>query len=645
MKNHSTKAKRRIALLAAVILLVALTFSTFLVSAREEEKKKKAYANILPVVLQEETEAELKGYFFLGGGGASTDGNFFNISGLSAGRAAEYNLAAESSALIGLMLEYNKGKNYFHTNNLIFNADEFESEFLASAARQVLVEFRLNRFEHRLDNDLMTDWTLPFEVDPGTAHDELTMRLTVLNSKVRYKPESIPSTVLFLHTRIIARDGDRQVRTMDHCGSCHVSTQAQGLDQRTLEVVAGAEYSKAPFAVRYQHEYRSYDDSSDAVTAEYANIFGNFELEGVQPFAVVPGNSRQTDIGTARYDLGHTASALVRFRRSDVENDNTGNSLETNVFSGSLNLKPVKWFYLKGRFDYWDTTNTTPFSAQRETTRFTGSATLRPVKELKLEGRYRYNKRERAGGTEVDETTTESFRIKAVWKPDRRWHVTGSHTFVDRENPFGRGLRNSFSRIDSVLLTPFGTDEDITKLNVIYCPTDKTNFTVDYYRSHSEGDIQDVESTMQNFSLGANYFANEKITVYGNYSYFNNEYEKEVYLGVLAPFLTITPLPYEGEGTTFSIGAWLAMDQFTLRPAYHYTTSESFFSDQNIGAGIVSRNDLDLTINRFEFIVGVPVSQKFDVNFGYFLDDYEDSAQPQDNGKIQWYYGWFGYKF
>jgi hypothetical protein len=424
-----------------------------------------------------------------------------------------------------------------------------------------------------------------------------------------------------------------------------VSANTQALDQRTLEVIAGAEYAKKPFAVRYQHGYRTFEDSSQDLTYEYTNPFGNFDLGGVQPFAVVPDNTRNTDVGMVRVDLNSMASAMGKVRMSKVENDNTGYSLETTSFSGRVNITPSSLLSLRGRFDYLDTTNDVPFSASREATRFSGRAIFRPIKAIRLEGRYRWEKMERTGGTEIDETTTESFRLKAVWRPDRTIRVVASHSFVDRENPYGRVLRNSFSRIDDVVLSPFGMDQDVTDINVLYTPSDKVSLNGIYHRTHAEENDQNVESTLQYFSASASYKAADNYGFYGVYSHYSNEYEREIYLGVLAPYLTVTPLPYEGTGDTFTVGGWIWTGTFSIRPSWNYTASESSFDDGTIGSGLTAINETDVAINRLVLEFEMPITDNLDINLGYYQDKYEDDARPQDDGTVHWFYGWLGYKF
>lgn len=616
----------KVLFLSLLIILATLCLSTFMVGAEEDDDDK-----------------ALKGKVKLGGGYADEPDNL-NISGISPGRAAEY-LPVDSSFLVDLWLNYSKEKNYFQLESKFLTADDFSALFTgAMAERQFLVDVDLEKFGHRMDNNLLTGWSRPYGVTAETAAKELEMRVTVLNSKVRYKPESVPNSVLFLHMNILDRGGDKQARTMDHCYSCHVTTKTQELDQRTLTIVAGAEYAEQPYALNYSFTHSAFEDNSSDLSNEYRNRFGNFSLSGVQPFAVVPDNDASTHRIAARYDMEDQGSGYVRFKRYDVENQNTGHSLETTSVSTRVFVKLHEWFNLKGQYDYRDESNSTPDAASRKFTRLAGVLTFRADKSLKLEGRYRYDKLEREGGTEVAETITKSFRLKALWRPNNKWRISGSHTFIDREDPFGRTLRNSFSRLDDILLSPYGTEKDVTNVMIIHNVSDDLSYNASYYRSYSQGDNQALEATLQNFSLGINQSFDNGFGLYGNYYYYNNEYEKEIYLGVLEPFLTITPLPYEGEGNTFTVGGWGKVGDLTVRPGWSYTTTKSSFKDTNLG-GSVALNSTDVTINRFAIQAGMPLSEALDVNVGYYVDDYSDQLQPQDDGKVQWFYSWIGYQF
>lgn len=645
MRTDTKAGTRRIGALALCSILAAFALCLGFVSA-DDSQRVRPFLSVVPVATQDEAASGggWKGTFMFGLGSADEEGTK-SISGRSAGRAAEY-YVTETTPFFGIEGFFDSGSTYAQIGGEILNGDNFSGRIVASAARQLLLDVAIERFVHRLDNDLMTDWTArPYTIDRKSATAEMQMRATVLNAGVRYKPEGLPSGVVFAHVKLLAREGDRQARTLDHCTSCHVSAQTQALDQRTLAVIAGAEYSKAPYAVRYEHEYRSFEDSSAAMSYTWGNRFGNFDLEGTLPFAVVPGNTRNTDIGSARADLGTMASAMVRVRRSETENDTTGYSLEANSFSGRLSVTPVDWARLYGRYDWLDTTNDVPQASNRETNRFRGALIVQPMREIKLEGMYTWEKTERSGGTEVEETKSETFRLKTVLRPNREWRIAASHAFTDRENPFGRVLRNSFSRIDDVILSPFGTDENVSDVSVVWSPMPGASFNALYHRLASESDEQSLDTTLQHFSAGGSWNVTEKMTLYGSYLYYSNEFEKDIYLGVLAPFLTVTPLPYEGTGNTLTLGAWYDAGFASIRPSWNYTTAESSFDDSVIGAGISNRSAVDATINRLSLELGLPIWTEVDLTLGYYLDDYEDAAQPQDDGTVHWFYAWFGYKF
>lgn len=645
MRTDFKTGTRRVGALALCSLLAAFALCLGIVTA-DDRQNVRPFVNVIPVATQDDTAATggWKGTFMFGLGTADEEGTK-SISGRSAGRAAEYYIA-ETSPFFGVNGFYDGGSTYAQIAGEILNGDNFSARMTASAARQLLLDVAIERFIHRLDNDRMTDWTArPYTVDPKSAASEMQMRATVLNGSVRYKPEGLPSGVVFAHVKLLAREGDRQARTLDHCTSCHVSAQTQTLDQRTLALVAGAEYARAPYAVRYEHEYRTFEDSSSAMSYTWGNRFGNFDLEGTLPFSVVPGNTRNTDIAAARADLGTTASAMVRVRRSETENDTTGHSLESTSFSGRLTVTPVDWARVYGRYDWFDTTNDVPLASNRETNRFRGALIVQPMREVKLEGLYTWEKTERSGGTEIEETSSESFRVKAMLRPNREWRITASHSFVDRENPFGRILRNSFSRIDDVILSPFGTDENVSDLSVVWSPMAGASFNAIYHRLASESDTHNLDTTLQHFSAGGSWNVSEKMTLYGNYLHYANEFEKNIYLGVLAPFLTIAPLPYEGTGNTFTVGAWYDAGFASIRPSWNYTTAESSFNDSAIGSGISNRSAVDATINRLSLELGLPIWTEVDLTLGYYLDDYEDAAQPQDDGTVHWLYVWFGYQF
>jgi hypothetical protein len=615
----------------AVVAVAALAWAAWTTSADDDKKKDKS---------------PWSGAVWFGGGGVDKEG-LTGISGLSAGRAAEY-LVAKSSPIFGAQADYNAAQTYWRLGGYYLATDEAAASVFGSSSRVFTTDTGISRFLHRLDNDQAGDWAGKgfFALNGDSAGLDMRMTVTELRSFNRFKIPSLPGATLYAHIRTLWRAGDRQARTFDHCTACHVTAAAQSLDQRTAELAFGGEIVRSNVALRYEHTYRGFDDSSAALTHDYINRFGNFDLEGVQPYAVTPDNSRNSDLGAARVDFGVYGSAVAKVRRSSTTNKSTDNSADATSFSGLVTVKPSSWVNLRGRYDRREENNETPLASERTMDRFEGVLTVRPVKAFRLEGSYRWERIDRSGGTELERTTTKSYRFKGTLRPGRNLRLTASWRHADVEDPFGRILRNSFSRIEGVLLSPFGTDEDDLLLMLSYNPVPGGNLTASYSWRKSENASVNLETKLQFFSLAGSYAAAKGVTLTGGFSRYANDVDRDVYLGVLAPLLEIINVPYDGRGTTAYVGAWFELGGgFSLKPGYSYTRAESGFSDADLGAGAAAYAAIDATAQRLGLEALQSLTEDLDLWFSYFLDDYGDANLPAADGTVQWFFGGLQYKF
>ena len=632
MKRSSRSSLRRRFILLASAAIAALAWAAWSTSATDDDKK--------------QGKTSWTGYVFFGGAGVDKEG-LTGISGLSAGRVAEY-MSAKSSPFFGGDAFYDDGSTYWRLGGFFFTDEEGNLSLSGSAGRVFLTSTGLNRFLHRLDNDRASDWSENSTVNLSgdSAGLDTMMQLTDLSSANRFKIPSLPGLTLQADLHALWRSGDRQARTFDHCTACHVTAAAQGLGRRTTGIRLGAELVRSGVALRYSHTERTYDDASDALTHDYLNIFGNFDLEGIQPFAVTPDNSHRTDRGAARIDLSTYGSVVFKARKSSTTNKSTDYSADSTRLSGLLTFKPAPWLNLRGRYDRREETNDTPLASERTLDRFDGALTLRPVRALKLEGSYRWDRVDRSGGTELERTTTKSYRFKGILRPDNKWRLTASWRHADVEDPFGRVLRNSFSRIEDVFLSPLGTDEDDMLLTVTYSPVLGSSLTASYSWRKTENPSVNLDAKTQFLSFAGSYAANKKVTLTGSFSHYANDVDRDVYLGVLAPLLEIVSVPYEGRGTTAQAGLWFDLGGgFHIRPGYAYTRAESSFGEAELGNGVAGAAAVDATMQRFELESSKSLTESLELWLGYMLDDYSEANLADSDGTVHWFFGGFTYKF
>jgi hypothetical protein len=649
MRKAKAASTRRIFLLLVAVCAAAVAWTSWNTAAADEDQNK--HIGYLPMIpFYNEIMSYAPGWKFnvlLGGVFVDEEGTS-GVTGISAGRAAEYG-GVENSPLFGFRITRDAGKSYAAVKNIFINKNDFLTECSSSMFDRVLLaKTRFNKFPHRLDNDLAADWAgqRRFVLTTDSEGLDPVIDVTQFSREDRIKLPNLPGTTIYADFNTLWRSGERQARTLDHCTSCHVSATGQTLRQRIWDLRLGAEFARKPYAVRYLHAYRYFDDDSEALSHDYINRFGNFRLEGVHPFAVVPNNSHVSDMGAARVDLGTSASAIVKARRSSTSNKSNGYSVDSNRFSGILTYSPVDWLRLKGRYDRLQWDNEVPDSASRTNDRFAGTATLRPWRELRFEGSYEWERVDRTGDTDVAQTTTKLFRLTGTYRPDNSVRLMATWRHADVDNPFGHVLEDAFSRIDGVLLSPFGTDEDEFEAMLTYAPFTKASTNLSYRWSRSENGSVNLEAKRQQLTAAGHVVMEGGIVLHGRVFWYNNDVDRDVYLGVLAPLLEIVDVPYTGKGTSLQFGVSFPLaERLLVRPSYGYTRAESSFDDANLGSGVATPSRIDATINRFTLEGDITLTQMLDLLAVYILDDYSDISQPLNDGTVHWFYGGLVFKF
>ena len=648
MKRAEKKRVSRLARLLTVAAIAAMALSAWTVSATDEDEKNVGYTEKIP--FYDSLEQYNPGWAFrllLGGVFFDTEG-VEEIGGLSAGRAAEYR-SVENSPLFGFGLMMDKGKNYAAVKHILFDKNDFFTEANSSLLDRVLISHaRFDKYPHRLDNDLAADWagSSTYTIDPGSAETETLIDVTVAKLDNRIKLPWLRGSTVYADIDTLWRSGHRQARTIDHCSSCHVTTKGQVLARRIWDLRLGAEVARAPYAIRYDHRYRTLEDNSEKLTYDYTNPFGNFDLEGSQQFAGGGNSTHISDSGAVRLDLGTSTSAIFKLRNSSTTNKTTGYQIDSNRLSGILAFKPVRWLGFKGRYNRLTWDNEVPNSASRNRNSFRATAIFRPARALRIEGSYLWDRVERSGGTEVEQTTTKSFRFKGTFRPERKLRLTAYWRHADVEDPFGRVLRNSFSRIDSVLLSPFGTNEDEFEAMLTYTPFAGSSAMLSYRWSNSENDTVNLKTTLQQFTAAGHVMLGGGAVLHGRIFIYDNNVERDVYLGVLAPLLEIVRVPFVGRGTSAQIGISLPLaSKLLIRPSYGYVRAESGFGDSELGSGVAAPSKVDATINRFIFEAEYALTKSFNLLAVYDYNDYSDTAQPLGDGTVHWFYTGLTFRF
>ena len=641
-----SRAFPRTAVLALAALALATGWLAWGVSAEDEET---TYGNTARIPFYDLISRYSDGWKFsvmLGGVFADEEG-IRGVGGLSAGQAAEFR-SAENYVVLGVRMMFDRGSSYSATKFILFGEDEYLTESNSSQFGRILTaKSRLDKYPRRLTNDQALDWSnRRFSFDSNSAGAETGFDVTHAYRANRVKLPWLKGSTIIAVLDLLDRSGSRQARTLNHCSGCHVATAEQLLKQRTWDLRLGGEYKASNWAARYVHRYRYLDDNSQGLTHEYVNRFGNFDLEGNQPYSVPYNNSRVTDSGAARVDVGAGTTAIVKGSIGRTTNKSTGYQIDQNRFSGILTLNAARWLRLRGRYDRFEWENEVPASASRDRDSFSFAATLRAARDLRFDGSYKWERVSRSGGTEVEETTTKAFRLKGTYRPDRTLRLSASWRHAEVDDPFGRVLQNSFSRVEGILLSPYGTDEDEFEVALVHTPTPGSSVTLSYRHNSADSDFLSLESTTQQFTAAGHYRVAPGVVVHGRAFFYDNDYDRDVYLGVLAPLLEIVNVPYSGKGTSLLAGISLRpMPSLLLRPSYGYVKAESSFDDGSLGSGVATASEVDATINRFFLEADLELSERIGLMAVYNYDDYSDEAQPLADGTVHWLYAGVIFKF
>jgi hypothetical protein len=315
------------------ILTILGLLCTSLIFAETQEKDKDANtpimfaANMLNSLSlspeKAETKAELgiSGYISVFQGFSLSDEKDLplNVSGLTGGRAAEYSTVESSPGTsFGLKGAFGERSSFDLVGKYLHPDEQFYFVNL-DLERSVRTQTQVNRFLHRLDHDPLTN----VDPDPEAQHefpyvdsspdDVYSLTRTEIINKTDLVIPSFPNLKIKSQVRYIHKNGMQQARTMDMCTVCHVEAKTQGIDQKTMDFIIGAEFKAKSLTVSYSHLGRKFENDANPVTHVYTNPYGSFPFSGEQEFAVIPDSEKRADTFKAKIDAVRTPSLFPDF--------------------------------------------------------------------------------------------------------------------------------------------------------------------------------------------------------------------------------------------------------------------------------------------------------------------------------------------
>lgn len=436
-----------------------------------------------PAPEEKKPETKINGYFTFGAVG--TDNNQY------AGRVSEFAPARQGGrAAGGGALWGNTGKFYFDFRGGINGTAKDQDYWLhLDANRWWQTEVRYSRLPHRLDHDPLD--TL------DAAKGSIVVRHDDRNPSEQY---SIARGELTLDSHIAVprarwlkfkfgfrderRDGHTQARTLSKCSNCHVVAQTRGVDQVTQDISTGVQLTASHVMFEYSYLNRKFREMAPTPTNVYdvavqpvtgARIFDNriqYQFaSGALPFNHIPDVKRESHSARARIHLPRDVSLNMNYTQAYAENEETGLTTDSKVWSARLGVPLGKRLFFTARYrqmqiqgdNLWinvaepvavggpqlgltfaqsyPTYGPVDYLRESEESRRPTNAdfelSYRLAKRTFLRAGYEFE-RVRRDHFEVYETQRNAFRVGITTRSqDRKWSARSRYLFEDVENPFG----------------------------------------------------------------------------------------------------------------------------------------------------------------------------------------------------------------
>lgn len=695
--------RKKTLIIIAVMSLICI--SSGLAGNSEKENKANTPSELAESMLdnfalaQKGTEkgvtTEISGHFSLFQRFLATDESDLplNVSGLSAGRAAEF-ATVSSSPGVGFGLRgLFSDKSSFDFSGIFLHKDEQSYSAGLDLGRIVRLKTLATRFIHRLDHDPLTN-VVSEEVDPEAHHEfpfqdsnpldvYSTTRTEIINKTDLVIP-SFPNLKIKSQVRYVHENGLQQARTLDVCTVCHIEAKTQGIDQRTRDFILGAELKTKGVVLSYAHLGRSFESKANPIYHDYTNPYRFFIYSGRQEFAHIPDSEKNTNTFKAKIDAVKNASLFGSYTLGKIKNKDNNGQANINNFLSRFRALLVKGLNLTLRFinSKYENKMDPDFSFDGSTLEanhlnkdsITVGADISyrvPRQKINLRAGLDYNKLKRTfdWATEVEEeekdimdkylkeTKTITYRASAAFYPSSKIQGFLRYKRKDIDKPLGVPLLAEENPLDPTterFMSSLYTDINLLAAGISTTPTNRISIAANYFYNSSKNDQLNSSQKRNNIVLSLWYGLSNKISLTASYTYQGDKTVNNLLYG------TDFGLAYEDQGVPYKRKANVFLVAFDLHPSEEF----SIFSDISVTTGkanwesagfhpsvdtsdIATYSDQDLTHYR----ISAGASYSFMKNMSFFgkwkYEDYKDKAFTlyADSGKYHIFYFGFGYKF
>lgn len=287
-------------------------------------------------------------------------------------RISEYQTFEQGGAdgpSIGLSMR-SRGDDYGIDLHGLFNGDKNDQGYyLNGDINRIFIErYKYNRFNHLLGHDPLTNLSAKSEV-PTVSHEDFdtgrdyAISYTDQESKTTVNLPFLPGAQVGFDYRQQLRKGHKQALTMSKCGACHVSSHTQNIDEETQDFKARFSMKFGWLTVMYNFLRRNFSEKApspvntydDAVHPETGlDVFDDrLQYDGTSiKYSRVPSSEKNTHLFKGSANLPMATSFYGSFLRSDIENKETGFSIDQEVVAARITNQMIPALKLSLHFKY-----------------------------------------------------------------------------------------------------------------------------------------------------------------------------------------------------------------------------------------------------------------------------------------------------
>jgi len=623
-----------------------------------------------------------------------------NVSGLSAGRAAEFATVGSSAGMGFGLMGFLGEKSSFNLSGMFYDKDEQSYYAGLDLGRTVRTQVTINRFLHRLDHDPLTN----VDPDPEAQHefpfvdsnpDDIysTTRTEIINKTDLVIP-SIPNLKIKSQIRYIHKNGSQQARTMEMCTTCHIEGKTQGIDQRTRDFILGAEFKTKGATFSYSHLSRSFESKANPVYHEYTNPYGSFIFSGKQEFALIPDSEKRADTLKAKVDAVKNTSLFGSYTLAKIKNKHNNGEADIKNFLSRFRVLLVKGFnltlrYLNNKYDNkldpnfaFNSNTLTANHLSTDGYTLGADASYRiPKQKINLRAGFDFKslKREFNWSSETEaeeidimekylkETKTTTYRAGVTFYPISKINGFLRYKRKDIDTPLGVPLLAENNPVDPTterFMSNLYTDINLLSSGITFTPSARVSVSGNYFYNSSKNNTINSSQKRNNLVLNLWYALTNKVSITSSYTYVHEKIVNSLIYGTQYELQgrqiarEDKDVPYKRKANVFLVALdFRPSEDFSIFGDFSVTTGKIEWESTGIlgevdTSGLADLSDQDLTHYR----ISAAASYAFMKNVSLFgkwkYEEYKDKAfvvhdhgSYADSGKYHIFYLGFGYKF